>query len=156
MLIWQEGGEAMVEKKYLLDDSIGYRLFHASRLMNSRLNQNFRFHEYQITYEQWQVLSRLYEVDGLTQNQLANTIERDQGSISRLIDNMIKKNLVKRIPDDTDKRIKRVFLTEESNGVQEELEGIAGKTISQATRNMSEKEIETCLNMLDQIRENLK
>ncbi|NQD65144.1 MarR family transcriptional regulator [Bacillus haikouensis] len=146
----------MVEKKYLLDDSIGYKLFQASRLMNSRLNQNFRLHEYTITYEQWQVLSRLYEEDGLTQNQLAMTIERDQGSISRLIDNMIKRGLVGRIPDDTDRRIKRVFLTEESHRIQEELEEIAVKTISQATRNMSEKELETCLNMLDQIRGNLK
>jgi DNA-binding MarR family transcriptional regulator len=145
-----------VEKKYLLDDSIGYKLFQASRLMNSRLNQNFRLHEYTITYEQWQVLSRLYEEDGLTQNQLAMTIERDQGSISRLIDNMIKRGLVGRISDDTDRRIKRVFLTEESHRIQEELEEIAVKTISQATRNMSEKELETCLNILDQIRENLK
>jgi DNA-binding MarR family transcriptional regulator len=145
-----------VEKKYLLDDSIGYKLFQASRLMNSRLNQNFRLHEYTITYEQWQVLSRLYEEDGLTQNQLAMTIERDRGSISRLIDNMIKRGLVGRISDDTDRRIKRVFLTEESHRIQEELEEIAVKTISQATRNMSEKELETCLNILDQIRENLK
>jgi DNA-binding MarR family transcriptional regulator len=146
----------MVEKKYLLDDSMGYKLFQASRLMNSRLNQNFRLHEYTITYEQWQVLSRLYEEDGLTQNQLAMTIERDQGSISRLIDNMIKRGLVGRISDDTDRRIKRVFLTEESHRIQEELEEIAVKTISQATRNMSEKELKTCLNILDQIRENLK
>ncbi|EDL65669.1 MarR family winged helix-turn-helix transcriptional regulator [Bacillus sp. SG-1] len=146
----------MSKKDYQLDESIGYKLFHASRLMNSRLNQNFRLHEYSITYEQWQVLSRLYEEDGITQNQLANSIERDQASISRLIDNMIKKELVTRVPDDTDKRIKRIYLTEESKKIQRDLEDLAFKTISQATRNMSEKELEICLKMLDQIRSNLK
>ena len=146
----------MSKKNYQLDESIGYKLFHASRLMNSRLNQNFRLHEYSITYEQWQVLSRLYEEDGITQNQLAISIERDQASISRLIDNMIKKELVERVSDDTDKRIKRIYLMKESKEIQRDLEDLALKTISQATRNMSEKELEVCLKMLDQIRENLK
>ncbi|MGM0845089.1 MAG: MarR family winged helix-turn-helix transcriptional regulator [Bacillota bacterium] len=146
----------MNEKNYLLDESIGYKLFHASRLMNSRLNQNFRFQEFSITYEQWQVLSRLYEEDGLTQNQLAAKIERDQAGISRLIDNMIKNELVERAPDDSDRRIKRILLTAKSKKIQGDLESLALKTISQATRNVSEEDLALSLKVLDQIRENLK
>ncbi|WP_456272497.1 MarR family winged helix-turn-helix transcriptional regulator [Bacillus sp. AK031] len=146
----------MGEEDYLLDESIGYKLFQASRLMNSRLNQNFRLHHHSVTYEQWQVLSRLYEEDGLTQNQLALKIERDQAGISRLIDNMIKNKLVSRVQDDKDRRIKRIHLTEGSKDIKAELEKLAKKTIAQATRNINEKDLEACLRMLDQIRGNLK
>ncbi|WP_426865144.1 MarR family winged helix-turn-helix transcriptional regulator [Metabacillus indicus] len=141
-------------KNYYLDDSLGYKLFHASRLICSRLNQNLR--DYSVTYEQWQILSRLYEKDGQTQNQLAVKNERDQPSVSRLIDNMIKRGLVKRVPHDTDKRINLIYLTEEMKQVQSELEKLASQTISDASAGVSKEDLETCLNVLDQIRENLR
>ncbi|MFE8700721.1 MarR family winged helix-turn-helix transcriptional regulator [Cytobacillus sp. FJAT-54145] len=146
----------IVKEHYRLDDSIGYKLFHASRLMNNRLNQNFRQNNFSITYEQWQVLSRLFEEDGQTQNQIAINIERDQASISRLIDNMIKNELVKRVPNENDRRIKHIYLTEESIELKDKLNELALKTISQATEKINEEDLETCLRILDQIRENLK
>lgn len=140
---------------YSLDESIGYKLFHASRLICNRLNQNFSQHGYTITYEQWQILSRLYDQDGLTQNELAVKNERDQASISRLIDNMVKRGLVERIANYEDRRIKHIYLTEESKQIQDELKRLALATISQATKNMSEEEVDICLSGLDTIRKNL-
>ncbi|MFD1738911.1 MarR family winged helix-turn-helix transcriptional regulator [Bacillus salitolerans] len=150
------GVRGISTEKYLLDQSIGYKLFHASRLMSNRLNQNFQLHGFEITYEQWQILSRLYEKDGLTQNQLAMKNERDQASISRLIDNMIKRNLVRREPNNEDRRIKHIYLTDESKQIQRDLEGLALTTISQATQNMTEEELKMCLKSLDLIRTNLQ
>ncbi|MFD2804304.1 DNA-binding transcriptional regulator, MarR family [Litchfieldia salsa] len=124
--------------------------------MNSKLNQNFRLNNYTISYEQWQVLSRLYEQDGLTQSQLAIKIERDQGSISRLIDNMLKQELVTRQSNENDRRINHIYLTDLSKNIREDLEKLALKTISQATQNMSKEQLQTCLQMLDQIRDNLE
>ncbi|UZW65894.1 hypothetical protein OC195_18175 [Priestia flexa] len=54
----------MNKESYKLDDSLGYRLFHASRLMMNRLNHHFKNNNYPLTYEQWQIMSRLYEKDG--------------------------------------------------------------------------------------------
>ncbi len=146
----------MEEYKYHLDHSLGYKLFHASRLMMNRLNHNFKEQGYPVTYEQWQILSRLYDEDGQTQNQLAILNERDQPSVSRLIDNMIKRNLVKRVPHSEDKRINLIFLTEESKKIQGALEGLAKKTIAEASNGMSEEDLKNCLEILDQIRKNLK
>ncbi|WP_257348682.1 MarR family winged helix-turn-helix transcriptional regulator [Pseudalkalibacillus decolorationis] len=124
--------------------------------MNSRLNQNFDSNGYPVTYEQWQILSRLYEEDGQTQNQIALLIERDQASVSRLIDNMVKRQLVKRVPHPHDRRIKHIFLTEESKHMQRELEELALKTISKASDHIHQEDLETCLRVLDQIRKNFK
>ncbi|WP_078381146.1 MarR family winged helix-turn-helix transcriptional regulator [Sutcliffiella halmapala] len=144
------------DKEYLLDDSLGYKLFHASRLMNNRINQHFKDKNFPVTHEQWQILSRLYETDGLTQNKIAELNERDQPSVSRLIDNMIKRGLVKRVAHPTDARINLIYLTEEAKRKEEELTSIAMQTIKDATKDLPQIEVEQCLALLDRIRDNLK
>ncbi|KIL50986.1 MarR family winged helix-turn-helix transcriptional regulator [Jeotgalibacillus campisalis] len=145
----------MKNNKYYLNDSLGYKLFHSSRLMNSQLNRNFKKLGHEITHEQWQVLSRLYERDGQTQNELAIQNERDQASISRLIDNMIKRNLVRRVSPERDRRINFIYLSDEAKKIQYDLEKQALETIRQASENLSEKDLEITLRSLDQIRRNL-
>ncbi|WP_041091167.1 MarR family winged helix-turn-helix transcriptional regulator [Jeotgalibacillus soli] len=146
----------MKRNDYHLDDSLGYKLFQASRLMNSRLNRNFKDNDFNLSYEQWQVLSRLFDEDGQTQNQLAIRNERDQAGISRLIDNLIKRNLVRRVPQKDDRRVNLIYLTEETKAVQHELEALATMTINQASMNIDPKELEITLRILDQIRKNLE
>lgn len=145
----------MNKESYKLDDSLGYRLFHASRLMMNRLNHHFKNNNYPLTYEQWQIMSRLYEKDGQTQNQLAIQNERDQASVSRLIDNMIKRELVKRVPHITDRRINLIYLTEYGENIQLELEKLAQQTINDASEGLTEEELATCLSTLNKIRCNL-
>lgn len=147
---------SMNKESYKLDDSLGYRLFHASRLMMNRLNHHFKNNNYPLTYEQWQIMSRLYEKDGQTQNQLAIQNERDQASVSRLIDNMIKRELVKRVPHITDRRINLIYLTEYGENIQLELEKLAQQTINDASEGLTEEELATCLSTLNKIRCNLR
>lgn len=147
--------DIMDEKQYFLNDSLGYKLFHASRLMNSRLNRNFKEHGFNLTYEQWQILTRLYERDGQTQNDLAAQNERDQASVSRLIDNLIKRGYVKREVHPSDRRVNKIILTAEAKRDQKELETCAQKTIVQASEGLSEKELSKILSVLDKIRSNL-
>ncbi|TYR79963.1 MarR family transcriptional regulator [Priestia megaterium] len=146
----------MSNENYKLDDSLGYRLFHASRLMINRLNQHFKHNHFPLTYEQWQIMSRLYEKDGQTQNQLAIQNERDQASVSRLIDNMIKRGLVNRVPHVTDRRINLIYLTNYGVEIRAELEQLAKQTIADAANGFTEEELDACLTMLDKIRDNLK
>jgi len=108
-----------------------------------------------VTYEQWQILSRLYETDGQTQNELAIQNERDQASVSRLIDNMIKGNLVTRVMRKEDRRINLIYLSDEAKAIRCELEGLASKTIMQASEEISEEDLAITLKTLDQIRRNL-
>ncbi|MGF9713660.1 MULTISPECIES: MarR family winged helix-turn-helix transcriptional regulator [Paenibacillus] len=56
------------------------------------------------------VLSQREKEDGQTQNRLACSTQKDEPSISRLIDNMIKRNLVKRLPHGTDRRTNLIYL----------------------------------------------
>lgn len=140
---------------YKLDDSLGYKLFQSSRLMTNRLNQHFRSKGYPITHEQWQLLSRLFERDGQTQQSLAVLNERDEPSVSRLVANMERNGLVERRPHPTDKRVNLVFLTEESKRMKDDYTAIAFQTIQDASNGIDLAEFEQCLRTLDRIRRNL-
>ncbi|MBM6618931.1 MarR family winged helix-turn-helix transcriptional regulator [Bacillus suaedaesalsae] len=142
-------------KKYKLDESLGYKLFHASRLITNRLNQNFRKDGLPVTHEQWQVLFRLYEEDGLTQQKLSIINEKDQPSTSRLIDNMIKRDLVKRVSHPTDGRTNIIYLTDASKDMMNSLLFNASKTVSEASIGITNQDMATCLRVLDKIRKNL-
>lgn len=143
------------KNQYSLDHSIGYKLFQGSRLMNTQLNRHFKTNGFNLSHEQWQILCRLYEMDGQTQNELALRNERDQASVSRLIDNMIKGKWVSRVPQKHDRRVNYIYLTEDAKGLRQELEDLAQKTISQALNNVSEEDLAVTLRTLDQMKENL-
>ncbi|MET1029824.1 MarR family winged helix-turn-helix transcriptional regulator [Domibacillus tundrae] len=140
---------------YKLDDSLGYKLFQSSRLMTNRLNQYFRLKGYPITHEQWQVLSRLFDKDGQTQQSLAALNERDEPSVSRLVANMERSGLIERRSHPTDKRINLVFLSEESKRLKKEYTAVAEQTIQDASFGIDPDVFAECLRTLDQIRRNL-
>lgn len=140
---------------YKLADSIGYKLFQSSRLINNRLNQTFRSNGYPITHEQWQLLSRLFEKDSQSQQSLAALNERDEPSVSRLVANMERNGLVERRPHPTDKRMNLVVLTEESKRMREDYTASAVQTLEEAARGIDRDELAQCMRTLDRIRRNL-
>lgn len=140
---------------YKLDDSLGYKLFQSSRVMTNRLNHYFRLKGYPITHEQWQVLSRLYDRDGQTQQSLAVLNERDEPSVSRIVANMERNGLIVRKPHPTDKRVNLVFLSDESKQMKDVYIAIAKQTIADASVGIDLEEFERTLRILDQIRRNL-
>lgn len=72
-------------------------------------------HGLTLSKEQVVVLKRLHDHDGdgLNQNELAYLTNRDKSSLARLLSNMEKKRFITRKQHKEDKRINRVFLTDE-------------------------------------------
>lgn len=141
---------------YSLDKSLGYKLARASRLLTNRLNQTFREHGFPITVEQWAIMIQLWENDGLTQNDLALLTDKDQPSVSRLIDNMIKRNLVRRVPHPTDRRTNLIYLSPFGSEIQRELISLVLQALAEASKGIDPKEMEICFSVLDRVIENLK
>lgn len=120
-----------------------------------RLLKNFKQAGLLITIEQWAILQVLWHKDGLTQQELAHQSFRDKPSITRLIDNLEKLNLVIRIPDKFDKRINLIFLTHKGKMLQGRTKVPAEKTIDEAFVNVSAEQIIICSQVLNTIFGNL-
>src|SRR5881398_902227 len=86
----------------------------ASIAIARRLQKKFNTSGINLTIEQWSVLYHLWKEDGRSQQDLCNATFRDKPSITRLIDNLEKQNLVKRVSHESDRRINKVYLTKQA------------------------------------------
>lgn len=75
------------------------------------MRHKFKTHCIDITFEMLQVLRFLWEKDGVNQQEIADAIIKDKASLTYLIDNLVRRKLVKRTPDHQDRRNKIIVLT---------------------------------------------
>ncbi|WGX76227.1 MarR family transcriptional regulator [Paraclostridium bifermentans] len=108
-----------------------------------------------ITFEQFTILTMLWDNENLCQYNLAQLTNRDQASTSRLINTLIKNELIIRQCCPSDKRINRIKLTEKGELLKESVESIARECFEEAVNGISKEEIEQGMKFLTKISENL-
>lgn len=140
---------------YNLEESLGYIIGRAARSMANRLNHNFEKAGYDVTCEQWAVLTNLRHKDGQNQKELAGTSCKDKTSITRLIDGLEKRNLVVRIPGEKDARQKLIYLTNQGKAFQQELLQIVKQTLAEAQKGINPRNLKLCKDVLRQVAQNL-
>jgi len=96
------------------------------------LHRNFKKEGIDVSQEQWTLLSELWQKEGLTQQDLAVRTYRDKPAVTRLIDNLEKKDLVRREAHESDRRTNRVFLTEKGRRMESVATEMVHRTISEA------------------------
>lgn len=109
-----------------------------------------------ITIEQWSVLYHLWKKEGQSQQQLCNATFRDKPSITRLVDNLEKLNLVKRVPSENDRRINLIYLTKQGQKLEEETMRLADQTLNEALETVPPDKIDICKEVLQIVYDNLK
>jgi DNA-binding MarR family transcriptional regulator len=72
----------------------------------------FNAESFNITPQQWTALNKLWQEDGIAQAQLAKRTFKDYTYTTRLVDDLEKKKLVRRVRDKRDRRVNKVFLTD--------------------------------------------
>lgn len=140
-------------KKVKAENSLSTVIGKASRLLANRISKNLSDH--QVTAEQWTILANLWQHNGQTQQSLADLSNKNKASITHLVDNLEKRQLVERRADDTDRRNKKIFLTEEGRALQEALSKIVKKTTKEATEGIDKKELKSVRKVLKKMVENL-
>ena len=107
--------------------------------------------------------SDLVGIDGLpmklesaSQKELGEITLKDKTSITRLVDILEKKNLVVRVEDQIDHRIKRVILTNAGKQLFFDVLPIMEKTREEVRKDISDQDIETFKKVLSSIIVNLE
>jgi DNA-binding MarR family transcriptional regulator len=128
----------------------------ASTAIARRLQKKFNAAGLSITIEQWSVLYHLWKEDGRSQQELCTRTFRDKPSITRLVDNLEKLNLVRRVSSKEDRRINMIYLTEDAYLLQEQTMGLAEETLNEALQSVPPDQIEVCKAVLQIVYDNLK
>ena len=128
----------------------------ASIAIARRLQKNFKNNSIDITIEQWSVLYHLWKVDGMSQQELCQATFRDKPSITRLVDNLEKQKIVKRMADKTDRRKNKIFLTAEGKSLQQKTMEQANITLNEALEGVEDEYVEVAKQVLQIVYNNLK
>jgi len=128
----------------------------ASTAIARRLQRNFKENGVDITIEQWSVLYQLWKQDGLSQQDLCDATFRDKPSITRLVDNLEKLKLVKRLPSKDDRRKNLICLTPEAQDLQDKTMELANRTLNEALKGVLSSDIDIAKVVLQKVYDNLK
>ncbi len=106
------------EERYL-----GYLISDAARLQRTVFDRRMRGLGF--TRSQWLVLGRLGRQPGASQSELAELLEIERATAGRLIDRLEGNGWLERRPDEADRRIKRIYMTERGQAALDTIGPIA-------------------------------
>jgi len=92
-----------------LEREVAFNINDVARLLRTYADQRAR--DLGMTRAQWAVLARVERSEGLKQCELADTLDLQPITLTRLIDRLCDGGLIERRPDPDDRRAKRLYLT---------------------------------------------
>jgi DNA-binding MarR family transcriptional regulator len=108
-----------------------------------------------ITRAQWKVLFKVTRLPGLRQIELADMLDIEPITLSRIIDRLEEAGLVERAADPADRRAWRLHVTAKAQPIVEKLRAVADQMAAEAFGGLDPKEIEIARRVLGRVRENL-
>ena len=88
---------------------MAFTIMDVARLMKTLADQRAR--QYGMTRARWAVLFRLDRCEGLKQSELAELLDLQPITLTRLLDRLAENGLIERRADPNDRRANRLFLT---------------------------------------------
>jgi MarR family transcriptional regulator for hemolysin len=125
----------------------------------ARLLRTFADHEarrFGMTRAKWAVLARLDRFEGLKQNELAEMLDLQPITLTRLLDGLADNGLIERRADPDDRRAKRLFLTPAARPLLERLTELGEDLMATALAGLEPSEIAALLGSLTAVKENLR
>lgn len=118
--------------------------------------RHFTAKGFDLTMEQIMVLGLVQNQEGLNPGRIAQEIDRDRTTITRMLDGLERRNLVVRVPDRTDSRQKLVYLTKLARQRLAEMETFATDFLEGIMGNESVQDITGSIGLLTRVTDRAK
>ena len=132
---------------------LAWELAETSRTLRRHFNR--RASALGVTTAQWRALAWLGHEPGLKQVELAERLDVEPITAGRIVDRLEESGLVARQPDPVDRRVWRLFLTDEARPIHERLSALAEEMADQVFVGLGAEEIDAMRAKLALIRENV-
>lgn len=110
----------------------------------------------ELTQTHWVTLHNIHQLPPeQSQIQLAKAIGIEQPSLVRTLDQLEEKGLISRQTCASDRRAKRIKLTEKAEPLINEMEEVIGKTRDEILSGVSKQEVETLLHLIRKLEQNI-
>lgn len=124
-------------------------------VVRKELAQRFRDNGFDVGPEEWAILLILWNKGAQTPSVLADATIRDRTTVTRLLDGMVAKGLVKRDIDPNDRRKTRVQVSELGLSLKDGLVAVAQGLIAQTLDGLSSEDVDTTVQTLRRMSLNL-
>jgi MarR family transcriptional regulator, transcriptional regulator for hemolysin len=112
--------------------------------------------QFGITRAQWVVLARVDRSEGLKQSELAEVLDLQPISLTRLLDKLCESGLIERRADPVDRRAKRLFLTPAAGPLLEKLGDLGEELMGTALSGVDRESVQHMIEKLGMVKENLR
>jgi DNA-binding MarR family transcriptional regulator len=107
-----------------------------------------------VTRAQWKVLFRLTRHPGMRQIELADLLDIEAITLSRIVDRLEEAGLVERVADPADRRAWRLHVTAKAQPLVEKLRALADEMTADAFAGIDPEDIEITRQVLARVRDN--
>jgi MarR family transcriptional regulator for hemolysin len=136
------------------ENHIGRKIILTSRTIQHAFDLELR-DKVGITMAQWRAINTLATQNGITQREIADKLGLDTSSLIPLIDRLETKELVKRKPDLSDRRINRLYLTKKAEALLDPMHSCVLSIRKTLTKGIHEDQLEITQQVLERINQNL-
>jgi DNA-binding MarR family transcriptional regulator len=124
-----------------LEDVLYYLIEKTNKVIRRYSQVRFTEAGIEVTVDQWLVLKKISDSERITQIELANAIFKDRASITRILDLLLEKRLVRK-EEGSDRRAYELTLTANGQKFMEQAMVIVKNVRKKGMEMMSEKEQE--------------
>jgi MarR family transcriptional regulator for hemolysin len=133
---------------------IGVNIMDVARML--RTYADHRARQFGISRAQWVVLMRLDRSEGLKQSELAEILDLQPISLTRLLDRLADNGLIERRPDPNDRRANQLYLTPAARPLLEQLVELGRDLMDDVLAGLDAKAHERLLSDLQLMKDNLR
>lgn len=144
----------MAVPKVLLEREVAFNINDVARLLKTYADQRAR--DLGMTRAQWAVLARVERSEGLKQCELADTLDLQPITLTRLIDRLCDGGLIERRSDPDDRRAKRLYLTPAARPVLDGLTRLGQDIMATVLAGIEPAAVEQLLTQLLTLKANLR
>lgn len=137
-----------------LDSILFYSIDRAIRTYRQYAQKQLKKNGFSITVDQWLVIKCLLENPGVSQVELADRVFKDNASVTRILNLLVKAGYLEREVRSSDRRRSQLTVTENGKQTIEAVDQIVIVNRSHALSGISVTEIETAHAVMDRITSN--
>ena len=116
----------------------------------------FKDHNFDVTVDQWIMLKRISEQEGISQVEVANSTFKDPAAVTRMLDLLYKKGLIERRPKATDRRVYELYFTTAGKALVQQMLPVVQELRAHSFQDLSAAEMNTMKQLINKIYGNLE
>lgn len=138
-----------------LDEVLFFHVEKMMRAVKEHTVKEFKTHKFPVTKDQWVILKRIADEDGSNQKEIAESTFKDPASLTRILDLLEKKGLVKRESSLNDRRTFIIRLTVDGKRLVDKMIPVVQEIRKRALKGISKSEEEIAKKVMGKIYNNI-